>query len=108
MKLKLDEILQENHISDYEIKGRIKNIYSVCKKMNTKNKDFEQIYDLLALRILVPTIEDCYHALGLVHAEWTPIPMRFKDYIATPKTNGYQSLHTTVITPEHQVVEFGV
>ena len=108
MKAKLDEILIENNFKKYDIKGRIKNIYSVCKKMNTKNKEFEQIYDLLALRIMVPTIEDCYHALGLVHSQWTPIPMRFKDYIATPKPNLYQSLHTTVVGINGKIYEIQI
>ncbi len=108
MKKRLDEILTENNFTKFDIKGRIKNIYSVCKKMFTKNKNFEEIYDLLALRILVPSIEDCYHALGLVHSQWTPIPMRFKDYIATPKPNLYQSLHTTVVGLNGKIYEIQI
>lgn len=97
IKTRIVEILKDNNITNYQIKGRVKNKYSVWKKMNEKDKSFEQIYDLLAVRIIVPSIEDCYHVLGLIHGEWTPIPLRFKDYIATPKPNLYQSLHTTVV-----------
>ena len=108
MKNRIEEILIASHINQYEIRGRVKNIYGVSKKMDQKNLDFEQIYDLLALRILVPTIENCYHALGLMHGEWTPIPKRFKDYIATPKPNLYQSLHTTVVGLNGKIYEIQI
>lgn len=108
MKDRIDEILSTNNITQYEIKGRVKNIFSVCKKMEQKQLAFEQIYDLLALRILVPSIENCYRVLGLMHGEWTPIPKRFKDYIATPKPNLYQSLHTTVVGLNGKIYEIQI
>ncbi len=99
------EVLTQNTDIKFVIKGRIKNIYSIYKKLVILKKDFEDIYDLLAVRIIVPTVADCYSVLGLIHANFTPIPKRFKDYIAMPKPNLYQSLHTTVLFSMGQLFE---
>ncbi len=96
MRTNLEYLLGEHNFA-FDVKGRIKNIYSVYKKMQIRNKDFDDIYDLLALRIIVKNVEACYSAIGVIHSKWTPIPNRFKDYIAMPKPNLYQSLHTSVI-----------
>ena len=96
----IESILQEYNIQ-YRIFGRSKHFYSIYKKMVTKNKRFEEILDLLAIRIVTDSVVHCYEILGYIHAKYRPIPGRFKDYIAMPKANMYQSLHTTIVEPEH-------
>ena len=91
-----------------EVTGRPKHLYSVYQKMIVRGRDFGDIYDLVGVRILVDTVRDCYAALGVIHANWQPVPGRFKDYIAMPKFNMYQSLHTTVIGPTGKPVELQI
>jgi len=91
-----------------EISGRVKHIYSIWRKMIRKNLDFQEIYDVRAVRILVPNIHDCYAVLGIIHSLWQYIPQEFDDYIASPKENGYRSLHTAVVGPEGKTLEIQI
>jgi guanosine-3',5'-bis(diphosphate) 3'-pyrophosphohydrolase len=100
--------LLDSGLKNVEIIGREKKPFSIWKKMETKNVSFEQLADIIAFRIVVDTIPDCYHALGVIHAEWHTIPGYFKDYISTPKSNGYQSLHTAVLGPNQQRIEIQI
>jgi GTP pyrophosphokinase len=101
------EMAQQN-INDIETHQRVKGRYSLWKKLQRKNMDIEQVYDIVALRIIVPHIEDCYRLLGIIHSMWRPLPGRIKDYIALPKVNGYQSLHTTIFSGDGGIAEIQI
>ena len=121
MTAPLRATLEQAGVVVYEVSGRPKHLWSIYKKMAKRDKSYEEIYDLLAIRVLVKNVQECYHALGVTHGHWTPLQERIKDYIASPKSNGYQSLHTTIFGPNktlfeiqirtremHRTAEFGI
>ncbi len=104
----LERELARAGIKDVDVTGRPKHLWSIFKKMKQREKPYEEIFDLLAIRVLVNAVPDCYHALGVIHDGYTPVQERIKDYIAQPKSNGYQSLHTTVFGPGRQLYEIQI
>lgn len=104
----LQKKLAESDLRDFNTSCRIKGLYSLYHKLQRKEWDIDKIYDLLAIRVIVPSVEDCYKALGIIHDTWRPLPKRIKDYISFPKPNGYQSLHTTVATPHGTILEIQI
>ncbi len=107
VKKEISPLLKEAEIP-HEIEARFKHLYSIYQKMKIKDRNFDEIYDVFALRIIVEDVNDCYKVLGIIHTIWKPKPNRFKDFIAVPKPNGYRSLHTTVFGPEGKLVEFQI
>jgi GTP diphosphokinase / guanosine-3',5'-bis(diphosphate) 3'-diphosphatase len=108
LRTPLEKAMREAGIKDVEVTGRPKHLWSIFKKMIKRDRPYEEIYDLLAIRVLVNTVPECYHALGIIHDGWTPLQERIKDYIAQPKSNGYQSLHTTIFGPGRQLFEIQI
>ena len=121
LQIPLEHELKEAGLTWFDITGRPKHLWSIYQKMKKRNKPFEEIYDLMAIRVIVKSVQECYHVLGVIHHNWTPLQERIKDYIASPKSNAYQSLHTTVFGPGghlfevqirtqemHRTAEFGI
>ncbi|MFH0830999.1 MAG: RelA/SpoT family protein [Parcubacteria group bacterium] len=108
LRVQVHEELDHNKIHVVDIHGRAKRLYSLYLKLQRYNNDINQIYDLVALRVIVPSLEDCYQALGVIHRRWKPLVGKIKDYCATPKANGYQSLHTTIIVDEGKFLEIQI
>lgn len=100
--------LKKNNLDPKKIQFRTKHLYSIWRKLQKEDMDIKRIYDLVAMRIIMPNLEECYAALGIIHQMWRPVPGRFKDYIALPKPNGYQSLHTTVFAKDGKIVEIQI
>ncbi|TAJ14004.1 bifunctional (p)ppGpp synthetase/guanosine-3',5'-bis(diphosphate) 3'-pyrophosphohydrolase [Patescibacteria group bacterium] len=104
----LKKALAEAGIRSFHTESRVKNVHSFSTKIKRKDNDPDKVYDLFAIRVIVPTLEDCYRALGVVHNIWRPVPARVKDFIATPKSNGYRTIHTTIITPYKLIMEIQI
>ncbi len=104
----VQKILNDNNVPIVSIHGRAKHYYSLYRKLIRKDMDISKVYDLVALRVILPSVADCYHVLGLIHNLWKPLPGRIKDYIAQPKPNGYRSLHTTVFGDDGRIIEFQI
>jgi GTP diphosphokinase / guanosine-3',5'-bis(diphosphate) 3'-diphosphatase len=108
LRVPLQEEFARAGIVNFEVAGRPKHLWSIYKKLRRREKTLDEIYDLMAVRVLVDDVKDCYHALGIIHHHWTPLQERIKDYIASPKSNGYQSLHTTIFGPGGQLYEIQI
>jgi guanosine-3',5'-bis(diphosphate) 3'-pyrophosphohydrolase len=108
MRDPIERVLRDAGLVHADVTGRPKHLWSIFKKMKQREKPYEEIYDLMAIRVLVSSVPECYHALGLIHEGWTPLQERIKDYIAQPKSNGYQSLHTTIFGPGKQLFEIQI